>query len=136
MKAKFEELETNSKTKNIRYLCRDISAFKRGYQPRNNIVKDEKGDLVEDSHSILAMCRNYFSQLLYMHGVNDVRHTEINTTEPLEPKPSAFRVELNIEKLKRHKSLGIDQIPSKLIKAGGSTTRYETHKLINSIWYK
>jgi len=58
------------------------------------------------------------------------------TTEPLVPKPSAFRVELDIKKLKRHKSPGIDQIPSKLIKAGGSTTRYEIHKLIISIWYK
>jgi hypothetical protein len=27
---------------------------KKGYQPRTNIVKDEKGDLVADSHSILA----------------------------------------------------------------------------------
>jgi len=35
-----------------------------GYQPRTNIVKDEKGDLDTDSHSILARWRNYFSQLL------------------------------------------------------------------------
>jgi hypothetical protein len=28
--------------------------FKKGYQPRTNIVKDEKGDLGADSHSILA----------------------------------------------------------------------------------
>jgi len=26
----------------------------QGYQPRTNIVKDEKGDLVTDSHSILG----------------------------------------------------------------------------------
>jgi len=37
------------------------------------LVKDEKGDLVADSHSILAMWRNYSSQLLNVHGVNDVR---------------------------------------------------------------
>jgi hypothetical protein len=41
-----------------------------------------------------------------------------------------------IEKLKRHKSPGIDQIPAKLIKAGGRTIRSEIHKLINSIWNK
>jgi hypothetical protein len=28
--------------------------FKKGYQRRTNIVKDEKGDLLTDSHSILA----------------------------------------------------------------------------------
>ena len=26
----------------------------KGYQPRTNIVNDEKGDLVADSHSIMA----------------------------------------------------------------------------------
>ena len=70
LKAKFEELETNSKIKNIRDLYRGISDFKKGYQPRTNIVKDEKADLVADSQSILVRWRNYFSQLLNVHGVN------------------------------------------------------------------
>ena len=39
-----------------------------------------------------------------------------------------------IEKLKCHKSPSIDQIPSELIKAGGSRICSEIHKLINSIW--
>ena len=34
------------------------------------------------------------------------------------PEPSAFKVELANEKLKSHKSSGIDQIPVELIKAG------------------
>jgi len=54
LKAKIDGLETNTKTKNIRDLCRGISVFKKGYQPRTNIVKDEKGDLVTDCNSILA----------------------------------------------------------------------------------
>jgi hypothetical protein len=74
------ELETNSKTKNIRDLYRGIIDFKKGYQLRNNIVKDEKGDLVADSHSILARLRKHFSQLLNIHGVNDVRITHSRTT--------------------------------------------------------
>jgi len=51
--------------------------------------------------------RNYFSQLLNVHGPKDVRQEEIHTAEPLVPKPSAFEVELAIEKLKSHKSPGI-----------------------------
>ena len=46
--------------------------FKEGYQPRCNIVKDEKGDLVADSHTIEVRRRNYFSQLFNVHGVKDV----------------------------------------------------------------
>jgi hypothetical protein len=88
LKAKIEELETNSKIKNIRDLYRGINDFNRGYQHRTNIVKDDKGDLVADSHSILARWRNYFSQVLNVHGINDVRKTEIHTAEPLVPEPS------------------------------------------------
>ena len=52
--AKIEELETNSKIKNIRDLYGVINDFKKGYQPRTNIVKDDNGDLVAESHHILA----------------------------------------------------------------------------------
>ena len=130
LKAKIEELETNSKINNIRDLYRDINDFKKGYQPRTFIVKDEKGDLVADSHSIITRWRKYFSQLLNVHGAKDVRQAEIHTAEPLVHEPSAFEFELAIDKLKSHKSPGIDQIPAQLIKAGGRTIRSEIHKII------
>jgi len=119
LRAKVEELETNNTIQNIRDLYRGISEFKKGYQSRCNIVKDEKSDLVADSHSIVAWWGNYFSQLFNMHGVKDVGQTEIHTAEPLVPEPSVCEVELAIDKLKSHKSPGIDQIPAELIKVGG-----------------
>jgi len=67
-------------------------------------VKDERGDLVADCNSILAGWRNHFCQLLNVHGVSDIGQKEIHTAEPLVPEPSAFEVELAIEKLKSHKS--------------------------------
>ena len=100
LKGKIDELETNSKIKNIRDLNRGISYLKKSYQPRANVVKDEKCDLVTNCHSILARCRSHFCQLSNVHGVNDVRQTEIHTAEPLVPESSAFEVELAIEKLK------------------------------------
>jgi hypothetical protein len=38
---------------------------------------------------------------------NDVKQTEIHTTEPIMPEPNAFQFELANEKLKSHKSPGI-----------------------------
>ena len=67
--------------------------------------------MIADSYSIVARWRNYFSQLLNVHGVNDIKHTGIHTAEPLVPELNAFEVELAIKKLKSHKSPGIDQIP-------------------------
>jgi hypothetical protein len=46
LKGKINELAMNSKNKNIRDLYRGINGFKRGYQPRNNSVKDENGDML------------------------------------------------------------------------------------------
>jgi predicted site-specific integrase-resolvase len=112
-------------------LQRGISDFNKGYQPRTNIVKVEKGDLVTDSHSILAGWRKHFSQMFNAHGINGVRHREIHIAEP-----STFGSEKANEKIKRHKLLGIDQIPEKLIKAWVRMIRSEIHKLINSIWNK
>jgi len=113
-----------------------IGDFKKGYQPRTNIIKDGKGDLVLDSNRILARRKNCFSQLFNAHEVNDDRQTEIRTAEQLVTEPSAFEVEVAIEKLKRHKSPGIDQIPAELIKARGRKIRSEITKLTNSIWNK
>jgi len=44
--------------KNIRDFYRGINDFKKGYHPRTDIVKDERGDLVTGSHSILARWRD------------------------------------------------------------------------------
>jgi hypothetical protein len=52
LKDKINELESNSKNKNIRDLYRGINEFKKGYQPRTNMVKDERGDLVADPHKV------------------------------------------------------------------------------------
>ena len=61
--------------------------------------------MVADSQSIcLATQRSHFSQLLNINGVNDVRHAEIHTTEPLVPQSSALKVELVIHTL-NHKVL-------------------------------
>jgi len=72
----------------------------KGYQSVTNKAEDEKGDLVTDSHSILARWRNHFSQLWNVYGDNNVRQTEIHTVEPLVSEPSTFEFEMATEKLK------------------------------------
>jgi hypothetical protein len=60
LKDKINELESNSMNKNIRDLYRGINEFKKGYQPRTNLVRDERGDLLADPHKILNTWKNYF----------------------------------------------------------------------------
>jgi hypothetical protein len=81
-------------------------------------MKDENGDLPADSNNILNMWKNYFSQLLYVQNVSDVRQIEVHTAEPLVSGPNRLNVETAIAKLKKYKSPCSDQIPAKLIQAG------------------
>jgi hypothetical protein len=48
LKGVLNALETN-----IRDLYRGIREFKKHYQPRTNLVKDEKGDLFAEFHNSL-----------------------------------------------------------------------------------
>jgi hypothetical protein len=72
--------------------------FKRGYQPRSNLVKDENVDLLANSYNTLNLWHGYGSQLLNIYNVSDVRQIEIhtfhfisfycNSTDPTGVKPS------------------------------------------------
>jgi len=53
----------------------------------------------------------------------------------LVPEPSAFEVEMAIEKLKSHKSAVIDQMPAEFIKVSCRTIRSEFRKHNTSIWH-
>jgi hypothetical protein len=58
--------------KNIRDLYRGINEFKKGYHPRTNMVKDERGDLLADTLKILNRRKNYICELLKVHGTGGV----------------------------------------------------------------
>jgi hypothetical protein len=57
--------------------------------------------------------------------------TEMHATGPPVPETSYFGVQIAIEKLKRYKSPGINQIPAELNQAEGNALCSEVHKCIN-----
>jgi hypothetical protein len=125
---KINELVMNSERNHIRDLYRGISEFKRGYQPRSNLVMDENGDLLADSNTVVNRWKSYFSQVLNVHNVSDARKIEIHTAETLVPGPSHLEVEISIAKLKKYNSPRNDQIPAELIQAEGGTLVSVIHK--------
>jgi hypothetical protein len=60
---------------------RGINECKMGYQPGTNWVKDEKSNPLAKSHNILNTQKNYFSQLLNVHGVSNVRLMKVHTAK-------------------------------------------------------
>jgi hypothetical protein len=130
LKDKVSELQTNNKNKNIRDLYRGVNEFRKGYQSRINIIKDENGNLFADPHCVLNRWENFFNQMLNVLRIHNVRQMHIRMAEPLVPQPSLVEVETTIGKSKGYKSQGIDQILAKLIKAGGETLCSKVHKFI------
>ena len=84
----------------------------------------------------MARWRNNFPRLLNVQGVNDIRQTEIHRPQQPVPEPCANESEMAIERIKRHTSTGIHQLPTQLIKAGCGAIRSEIHKFITSVWNK
>jgi hypothetical protein len=83
LKDEINELESNSKNKNIRDLCR--------------------ADLLANLHKILNRWKNYFCQLLNVHGAGGVRQIEMHTADAFVPETSASEVEVAIGNLKSYK---------------------------------
>jgi hypothetical protein len=100
-------------------LYRGINEFGKVYQPRINIINDENGNLLADPHSGLKRWEDFFNHVPIEHRIHNVRQMNICMAEPLVPESSLVKVEITIGKLKSYKSLGSDQIPAELIKAGG-----------------
>jgi hypothetical protein len=84
-------LKQTPRTK-ISDLHRAVNEFKKGYQPRTNLVKDENVYLLVESHSILSRWKNFFCQLFNVYGINDVRQTEMHTAKPLGSEPNSSEV--------------------------------------------
>jgi len=87
-------------------LYRDIHEFKNGYQRRTNIVKDNTVTWWQPPHSILDTGKKKFLSDDEVHLVN-VLKTEIHAAECLVPQPSAYEVEIAIEKLKTHTNVKV-----------------------------
>jgi hypothetical protein len=60
-------------------------------------VKDEIGDLLADSHDMLNRWKNYFSQLLNVHNVSEVRQIEEHMAEPLVPGTVVLRMKFLLQ---------------------------------------
>jgi hypothetical protein len=66
------------------------------------LVNIERGNLLVGPHKILNRWKNYFCQLLNIHGAGSVVQTEMHTAVSFVPEPSASEVEVAVGKLRRY----------------------------------
>jgi hypothetical protein len=65
----------------------------------------------------------FFSQLLNVHRISDVRYKEIHAAEPLAPKPYNIQLHIAAKKFKKLKLSDADQTAAKSLEAGGEPVR-------------
>jgi hypothetical protein len=58
---KIREIEAESTNKNITDCGTSLNEFKRSYQPLNNLINDDNGDMLADSDIILKRWTKHFS---------------------------------------------------------------------------
>ena len=89
-------------TKKIRDFCRGEQGFRKGNQPRSNLLKVENVVRPVDAHSIVIKCKNHCCKLLnvLVHPTNDFTWTDIHNAQPLVKKFSSFEDEIASESLK------------------------------------
>jgi hypothetical protein len=55
-------------------------------------MKDENGNLLADPQIVLNWRKNFFNQVLNVHGVYYIKHKDIPTAEPLILEPRLVEV--------------------------------------------
>jgi hypothetical protein len=111
-------------------LYRGINEFKKGYQPRINIIKDENGNLLVHELCVLNRWENVSNKVLNIQGVHEVWQMDERTARPLLSEPSLVGLEIAIGKLRRYNCAGTYQILDELIKPGGEIPRSVIHRLM------
>jgi hypothetical protein len=66
--------------------------------------------VLADYYKILNRWKNYYSQLLNVHNISDIRQIEIHTAETLVPGLSHCEVQIAVAKFKKCKSPVSDKI--------------------------
>ena len=93
-------LKLRTRTKLLE-ICRGASFNLRRVTPYNYLSKDEKGELLADSHTASKRWDKHIRYLLNVHGVNDVRLSEIHAAESLLPETLSFALQMDIEEVEK-----------------------------------
>jgi hypothetical protein len=59
--------------------------------------------------------KNFFNQVLNVHGIHDVRQMDIHTDKSLVPEPTLVELETDTGKMETYETPGNDQTPAEFI---------------------
>jgi hypothetical protein len=116
-----ENLEELGQQNQIRQFYRDINKLRKDFKPRLTIRESKSGDIITEKGDILNRWKDRFHELLNSMEQEQEPTTiqDHNYTNEEESVPT-IEVEMVVQKLKKLKAPGMDNIPAELFKYGGN----------------
>jgi len=115
-----------------------------GRRQERVMLKNEKGDILEDGTEVAEWCKEYF-QKLYNEGhegeveiIDEEREVsegeDRSTEDELEYAPCKEEIRKSIERLKNGKAAGCSGIVGEMLKAGKEVLEEKLHSLFKRVW--
>jgi len=142
-KRALEGMERCYNRNEVRKFYQQVTRTRTGYRSKTEACKDNEGNIVVESQSMLRIWKEYFCKLYNGNGQqNTEARQNINNPFDLDDDHQQFRppdlneVRIAISKLKNNKAAGADGLPAELFKAAGDDLVGSIHQLICKIWSK
>ena len=124
IKSLSEKLEREANYGSTRSLFDAVRKLKQKFAPKIGSIKDENGYKLTDETSIKKRWKRYVEKLYESkHKLSDTyTDVRVKDDEKTEPLPLLEEVEKALNKIKRNKSPGQDEIPIELLTVAGNST--------------
>jgi len=136
MKNVTESTEEYQKHNNTRKMFQRANQFKKGYQHKFSIIRNEKGELVMNTKEKAEIWKEYFDKLLNTEEPRELitkGNKEISEVEVELKELTIENVKKAIRNLKNEVA-GTDAIHPELIKYGGYKLLNRMYELVRQIW--
>jgi hypothetical protein len=112
--------------------------LRKDFKPRLTICKSKNGDIITEEYDTLNRWKDHFQELLGSREkeIEPSIIQDYNYTSEEDRPPTIEEVEMAVQKLKKHKAPGIDNIPAELFKNAGSELVKQLHTILKEIWVK
>ncbi|XP_073848775.1 uncharacterized protein [Musca autumnalis] len=134
-KRECEKIEMYRSQNEVRKFYQRVKHQTDGFGTGTSSCRDQQGNLVTDTDSVLRIWKEHFSNLLVSNSSEDD-----DTTGPIPEDgiecipPGQDEVRTAINRLKNNKAAGADGLPAELFKTGGDALIRCMHQLVSTIW--
>ncbi|CAF3402770.1 unnamed protein product [Rotaria sp. Silwood1] len=133
-----EEIQMGLKVGNSKQAYNLVKLLKKKFQPKLTAIRDQDGTIVQSKQGIMERWTKYCSGLYEDNGGGEKVVEELVNISPSNDN-SSYGILYNevqdaIQKLKKNKSPGTDEITAEMIQSGGEKLVHKIYELCNRAW--